>query len=142
MPNNNGRRPAKASDERSDITMASQPSPVTVGVTASVPPEITPGADAAGRSEFSRASVLAAIGAWFGFLVGPNVVISSTNSNFMAVLPARACRSTEHRVASARGTHQGDAAPARAGVLLRLHGRGPAGRPLQPDDVPHDLLVA
>lgn len=42
---------------------------------------------AAPRSEFTRASVLAAFGAWFGFLVGPNVVISSTNSNFLAVLP-------------------------------------------------------
>ena len=63
--------------------MASQPPPVTVGVI----PGGASGSDAAARSEFSRASVLAAIGAWFGFLVGPNVVISSTNSNFMAVLP-------------------------------------------------------
>lgn len=39
------------------------------------------------RSEFNRTSVLAAIGVWFGFLVGPNVMISSTNSNFLAVLP-------------------------------------------------------
>lgn len=39
------------------------------------------------QSEFTRTSVLAAFGAWFGFLVGPNVMIASTNSNFLAVLP-------------------------------------------------------
>jgi MFS family permease len=38
-------------------------------------------------SEFTRTSLTAAVGAWFGFLVGPNVMISSTNSNFLAVLP-------------------------------------------------------
>ena len=42
---------------------------------------------APGKSEFTRTSVLAVIGAWFGFLVGPNVIIASTNSNFLAVLP-------------------------------------------------------
>lgn len=45
-------------------------------------------ASPAGRyAEFTRSSVLAAFGAWFGFLVGPNVLIASTNSNFLAVLP-------------------------------------------------------
>ncbi|WP_267381422.1 MULTISPECIES: MFS transporter [unclassified Sphingomonas] len=39
------------------------------------------------RSEFSRPAVLAAIGAWFGFLTGPNVMLAATNSNFLRVLP-------------------------------------------------------
>jgi len=37
-----------------------------------------------GRSEFSRKSVLAAIGCWIGFLLGPNVMIAASNSNFLA----------------------------------------------------------
>jgi MFS family permease len=44
-------------------------------------------AKAGNQSEFTRSSVLAAFGAWFGFLVGPNAMIASTNSNFLAVLP-------------------------------------------------------
>ena len=47
---------------------------------------VSPASDSQ-RSEFTRTSVMAAIGAWFGFLVGPNAMISSTNSNFLAVLP-------------------------------------------------------
>jgi len=39
------------------------------------------------RSEFTRPAVLAAIGAWFGFLTGPNVMVAATNSNLLRVLP-------------------------------------------------------
>lgn len=39
------------------------------------------------RSEFTRPAVLAAIGAWFGFLTGPNVMVAATNSNFLRILP-------------------------------------------------------
>lgn len=39
------------------------------------------------RSEFNKASISAALGAWIGFVVGPNAMIAATNSNFLAVLP-------------------------------------------------------
>jgi MFS family permease len=39
------------------------------------------------KSEFTRASVVAAFGAWVGFITGPNAMIAATNSNFMAILP-------------------------------------------------------
>lgn len=39
------------------------------------------------RSEFTRPAVLAAVGAWFGFLTGPNVMVAATNSNLLRVLP-------------------------------------------------------
>lgn len=39
------------------------------------------------RQEFTRASVMAALGAWIGFIVGPNAMIAATNSNFLNVLP-------------------------------------------------------
>lgn len=38
-------------------------------------------------SEFTRSSILAAMGAWFGFLTGPNVMVAATNSNFLRILP-------------------------------------------------------
>jgi len=39
------------------------------------------------KSEFNRASVSVALGAWVGFIVGPNAMIAATNSNFLNVLP-------------------------------------------------------
>lgn len=39
------------------------------------------------RSEFTRPAVLAALGAWFGFLTGPNVMVAATNSPLLRVLP-------------------------------------------------------
>lgn len=39
------------------------------------------------KSEFTRASVMAAMGAWFGFITGPNAMIAATNSNFIGLLP-------------------------------------------------------
>lgn len=41
----------------------------------------------ADRSEFMRASIMAAAGVWIGYLVGPNAMVAATNSNFLAVLP-------------------------------------------------------
>lgn len=38
-------------------------------------------------SEFTRPSILAAIGVWVGFVVGPNAMIAATNSNFLNILP-------------------------------------------------------
>jgi len=38
------------------------------------------------QSEFSRKSIQAAVGCWVGFLLGPNVMIAATNSNFMDAL--------------------------------------------------------
>ena len=37
--------------------------------------------------EITKASLAAAFGVWIGFLFGTNAMISSTNSNFLAVLP-------------------------------------------------------
>lgn len=39
------------------------------------------------KSEFNRASISVAAGAWIGLIVGPNAMIAATNSNFLAVLP-------------------------------------------------------
>lgn len=39
------------------------------------------------RREFTRSSILATIGVWVGFVVGPNAMIAATNSNFLNVLP-------------------------------------------------------
>ncbi|MEZ5916023.1 MAG: hypothetical protein R3C40_00355 [Parvularculaceae bacterium] len=45
-------------------------------------------AKSTGRSkEFTRAALFAMVGAWFGFLFGPNAMVSATNSNFLNVLP-------------------------------------------------------
>lgn len=42
----------------------------------------------AGNSlELTAPAVAAAVGAWFGFLTGPNVMVAATNSNFLVVLP-------------------------------------------------------
>ena len=40
-----------------------------------------------GRGEFTSASILATLGVWFGFIVGPNAMVAATNSNFLAVMP-------------------------------------------------------
>ena len=39
------------------------------------------------RSEFTRSAIMAVVGAWFGFLTGPNVMVAATNSNFLRILP-------------------------------------------------------
>jgi MFS family permease len=44
-------------------------------------------AKSSGSSEFTRSAILAAAGAWFGFLTGPNVMVAATNSNFLRILP-------------------------------------------------------
>jgi MFS family permease len=44
-------------------------------------------ANSTGSSEFTRSAILAAAGAWFGFLTGPNVMVAATNSNFLRILP-------------------------------------------------------
>lgn len=44
-------------------------------------------ADPGKSGEFTKAAILAAMGAWFGFLTGPNVMVAATNSNFLRILP-------------------------------------------------------
>ena len=37
-------------------------------------------------SEFTRHAIMAAIGCWIGFLLGPNVMVASTTSNYLAAV--------------------------------------------------------
>ncbi len=57
-----------------------------IEIRASVASSSGPGGCVSSRGEFTPDAVRAALGVWIGFLVGPNVMLASTNGIFMADL--------------------------------------------------------